>query len=365
MQRSHYIALVFFTVLLFGVLNSCKKEFTKDTPYPTTPYVFPSIRNFRTIPINTNNPVTMEGVELGKKLFFDPILSKDSSLSCSGCHIQSNSFSDSRIRSIGIDGLPGRRQAMALINLAWQKERFFWDGRATGLQAQALFPIQDTLEMHFTLPEAEQRLQQHPEYVEMFRKAFGTKTIKAELIGKALEQYEKTLISYNSKFDKFLRSELDLSPSEYNGMEIFKTEKGDCFHCHSTTAVEVFISPDRTFANNGLDSVASEYHFSDFGLGEFTQNLNDYGRFKIPTLRNLAFTAPYMHDGRFSTLDEVIDFYNNGPKGSPTLEPIMREEANKRLELYGHWGLNLTPQEKADLKAFLLTLTDSSFIQNP
>jgi cytochrome c peroxidase len=125
----------------------------------------------------------------------------------------------------------------------------------------------------------------------------------------------------------------------------------------------VFISPDRTFANNGLDSVSSVLDFADFGLGKFTGNVNDYGRFKIPTLRNLAFTAPYMHDARFATLDEVIDFYSAGPKGSPTLEPIMREKANKRVELTGHWGLNLSTQEKADLKAFLLTLSDSTFIR--
>jgi len=171
------------------------------------------------------------------------------------------------------------------------------------------------------------------------------------------------LISYNSKFDRFTRGELDLSPSEYRGMDIFKTEKGDCFHCHSTTAPEVFISPDRTFANNGLDTVNAVTEFADFGLGKFTGSVADYGRFKIPTLRNLAFSAPYMHDGRFATLDEVIDFYNAGPKGSPTLEPIMREKANKRLELLGHWGLNLTQEQKADLKAFLLTMSDSTYIR--
>lgn len=364
MSIKKYIVFFLWMMLMSSsIFYACKKDTFNEIPPKTTPYTLPSIRNFRPMPVEADNPMTVEGVALGKKLFFDPILSRDSSLACAGCHIQANSFSDSRIKSIGIDGLPGKRQSMALINLAWQKNRFFWDGRAEGLKAQALFPIQDTLEMHFTLSEAEQRLQQHPEYVTMFWNAFGTKKIKAALIGRALEQFEKTLISFNSKFDKFIREELDLSPSEYRGMEIFKTEKGDCFHCHSTTASEVFISPDRTFANNGLDAVTSVYDFADFGLGEFTKNINDYGRFKIPTLRNLAFSAPYMHDGRFATLDEVIDFYNAGPKSSPTLEPIMIEEASKRMELFGYHGLNLTSQEKEDLKAFLLTLSDSTFVQ--
>lgn len=363
MRRHKYIFILLTSIYLSFIFYACKKDNPQNGNLPaTTPYPIPSIPNFRALPTNTNNPLTVEGVALGKKLFFDPILSKDSSISCSSCHITANSFSDARFRSIGVDGLPGKRHSMALVNLAWQKNTFFWDGRATSLTAQAAFPIQDSLEMHNTLPVVEHRLQQDAEYVNLFWKAFGTKTIKMELIGKALEQFENTLISYNSKFDKFLRGETDLSAAEYRGMEIFKTEKGDCFHCHSTTALEVFISPDRTFANNGLDSVSTVYNFADFGLGQITNNLSDYGRFKIPTLRNLAYTAPYMHDGRFATLEEVIDFYNAGPKGSPTLEPIMREKANMRLETMGHWGLDLSPQDKADLKAFLLTLSDSTFV---
>lgn len=362
MKKIKYIAAFFSTILISSFFDGCKKDKTPELTYKTTPYTFPSIPNFRPVPADPMNPATIEGVALGKKLFFDPILSKDSSISCSSCHKQNNSFSDARFRSIGVDGFPGKRHSMPLVNLAWQKDRFFWDGRAASLTQQALVPIQDTLEMHLQLTDAVQRLQKIPEYVTLFWKAFGTKNINPELIGNALAQFEKTLISYNSKFDKYTRSELNLSPEEFRGMEIFKTEKGDCFHCHSTTAPEVFISPDRTFANNGLDSVFSVYNFADFGLGDFTKDINDYGRFKIPTLRNLAFTAPYMHDGRFATLDEVIEFYNAGPKGSPTLEPIMREKANKRLETTGFWGLNLSPQDKSDLKAFLLTLSDSTFI---
>ena len=341
---------------------ACKKETTDITPIPT-PYTAPSIPNFRPMPTDATNPMTVEGIALGKKLFFDPILSKDSMISCSSCHKKENSFSDPRPRSRGVDDLPGPRHSMTLVNLAWQKDRFFWDGRVNTLREQATRPIEDSLEMHIPLAEVEKRLQRHPEYVDMFWKAFGTKTITKDLMTKAIEQFEKTLLSYNSKFDKYTRGEVQLDSFELRGLNIFQTEKGDCFHCHSTIAPEVFISPDRTFANNGLDTVSSVFDFADFGLGKFTENTADYGRFKIPTLRNLAFSAPYMHDARFATLDEVIDFYSAGPKGSPTLEPIMREKANKRLETLSHWGLDLTPQQKADLKAFLLTLSDSSFVQ--
>ena len=362
LSRKFFVSCCTLIVFLLFSFISCKKETDTRPPAPT-PYTAPSIQNFREMPVDAENPMTVEGIALGKKLFFDPILSRDSSLSCASCHKKANSFSDPRFRSLGVDNLPGPRHSMALINLAWQKDRFFWDGRANTLRSQAEIPIEDALEMHTTLASVVLKLQNHPVYVDMFWKAFGTKTVTKDLMTKAIEQFEKTLISYNSKFDKYARGELNLSESELRGLDIFKTEKGDCFHCHSSTAPEVFISPDRTFANNGLDTVSSVFDFSDFGLGKFTGNTADYGKFKIPTLRNLAFTAPYMHDARFATLDEVIDFYSAGPKGSPTLEAIMREKANKRLETLGHWGLDLSPGQKADLKAFLLTLSDSSYVQ--
>ena len=353
-----------FVVVFLSAISfySCKKEET-IVPPTTTPYVPPVIKNFRSLPVDPANPMTLEGIALGKKLFFDPILSLDSTISCSSCHKKENSFSDPAVRSSGVGGTLGKRHSIALVNRAWQKDRFFWDGRAASLQEQAKMPIEDPLEMHLPILSAVSRLQLHPVYVDLFWKAFGTKLITAELVTKALEQFEKSLIAYNSRFDKYLRGEGSLSDAELRGLQIFTTEKGDCFHCHSTSAPEVFISPDRTFANNGLDTVVSVNDFTDFGLGKFTGNPLDNGRFKIPTLRNLAFSAPYMHDGRFATLDEVIEFYSAGPKGSPTLEPIMREKANKRVETTGFWGLNLTTEQKADLKALLLSFTDSSFVE--
>ena len=360
MTKKFFISLFLLCTFSLLFVFSCKKN---EEAFKTTPYVAPKIPGFRDMPVDANNPMTVEGIALGKKLFFDPILSRDSTLACAGCHKQADGFSDIRRLSRGVDDLFGRRNAQALVNLAWQKDRFFWDGRVSTLREQALKPVEDALEMHLPWPIAEFRLQNNTVYKDLFFKAFGIHSITKEYVTKAIEQFEMTLVSYNSKFDKYTRGEVPLSISEIKGFDIFKTEKGDCFHCHSSTAPEVFISPDRTFANNGLDSVDNVTDFLDFGLGEFTNDLADYGRFKIPSLRNLAFTAPYMHDGRFQTLDEVIDFYSDGPKGSPTLEPIMREKANKRLETTGHWGLDLTPSQKADLKAFLLTLSDSSFVR--
>ncbi len=363
MKRNQRILLLLTTIYVICTIYSCEKDKNPgETPPDTTPYVAPFIQNFRDMPRDAENPMTLEGIALGKRLFFDPVLSKDSSMSCAGCHKVANSFSDPSTKSKGVDGLFGARNAMALINLSWDKDRFFWDGRASTLRAQAVIPVEDPVEMHASWPDVAARVSRNDTYKELFWKAFGTRTATRDLITKAIEQYEKTLISYNSKFDQYSRGEAALTTSELRGFQIFTTEAGDCFHCHSTTAPETFISPDRTFANNGLDTVGSAADFADFGLGKFTGNAADNGRFKIPTLRNLIFTAPYMHDGRFTTLDEVIDFYNEGPKGSPTLEPIMREKANKRLETLGHWGLNLSVQQKADLKAFLLTLTDSTFI---
>lgn len=345
--------------LVAGV--SCQED-GGEPAFQTTPYTFPVISNFRSVPADPANPVTVEGVELGRKLFFDPILSLDSSLACAGCHIPENGFSDPRKFSMGVDGLFGTRQSMALANLAWSSQ-FFWDGRANSLREQALLPVPNEVEMHLPWEVAVPRLQSHPEYVALFEKAFNTKTVTKENVTAAIEQFEKTLISYNSPYDKYIRGEANLTLSEQRGLVIFNTEKGDCFHCHTTP--ELFVHPTKIFSNNGLDEAATPNDFADIGFGETTGKPLDNGKFKIPSLRNLAFTAPYMHDGRFQTLDEVIESYNQGPKLSPSLDSILIVKAQYRLDNYGHWGLNLTSQEKEDLKNFLLSLSDTTFLNGP
>lgn len=351
-----------YPFVIITVIWSCKKDPVMKDDFKTTPYDFPVISNFRPAETDPANLMTKEGVDLGHILFFDTRLSQDFTLSCASCHQPENGFSDSRQFSLGVNGTIGKRQSMSILNLAWSKQ-FFWDGRASTLRDQALFPVPDTTEMHLPWEEAVERFQSHPIYLQKFKAAFGTDQITSSLITKALEQYMKALVSYNAPFDQYIRGEISLSPAELRGYQIFNNETGDCFHCHSTP--ELMVHPAKTFSNNGLDLVDNINGFKDNGLGGFTKNPNDNGNFKIPSLRNLTMTAPYMHDGRFQTLDEVIDFYNDGPKMSPSLDPIMITEANRRLLQFNRWGLGLTEQEKADLKAFLITFTDSTYLKNP
>ena len=302
--------------------------------------------------IPSNNPLTEEGIALGKRLFFDRRLSNNNSKSCASCHDPRNAFSDITQFSAGVGGQTGTRNAMPLFNLAWNfGDRFAWDGKELGLERQALEPVKNPIEMHSDWADVATKLQEDAQYPNMFLQAFGTSTIDSTLVTKAIAQFERTLISGNSKFDQYLLGNVDLTPQELNGFNVFITEeKGDCFHCHGTGSNPLWT--DNEFHNNGLDAV-----FTDLGLGAVTGDPNDNAKFRTPSLRNLAFTAPYMHDGRFATLDEVIDFYSEGLQNSPTIDPLMKS--------VNDGGVQLSAQDKADLKAFLLTLTDNDFVNNP
>ena len=303
--------------------------------------------NFPDPIIDEDNPLTEEGVALGRRLFYDPILSGNQTQSCADCHNQAWGFTDNGdALSDGIDGTFGDRNSMPIINLVWNRN-FFWDGRSNSLEAQALEPVINPIEMHDTWPNAVGKLQDHAEYPKLFEKAFGTSVIDSQMVADAIAQFEKTLISGNSRFDASQRFEIQLTPDEINGMVIFNTEKGDCFHCHGS-----ILFTDNEFHNNGLDSA-----FADPGLAKITGDPNDLGKFKTPTLRNIEFTAPYMHDGRFETLEEVIDFYSEGLKNSATIDPLMKK--------VNFGGVELTPLEKQQLLAFLKALSDPEFINNP
>ena len=346
----------FFVFMVSLGLTSCSEKSIEsyvNTPTPSPlqiPQLFQDLILDPVIP--SNNPQTEEGVLLGKKLFFDPILSDDGSLACAGCHNATNAFTDTARFSDGIDGLFGNRNAMPLFNLAWNYDNtFFWDGRDLGLENQVFEPITNPLEMHSTWEAVAEKLQAHPEYPELFNAAFGSQTIDSVLVSKAIAQFERTLISANSKFDKFLLGTANLTPEESNGFTVFMDEsKGDCFHCHGSDNNPLWT--DNKFHNNGLDST-----FSDLGLGNVTGDPADNGKFKTPSLRNLAFTAPYMHDGRFETIEEVINHYSEGLQNSTTIDPLMKK--------VDQGGVQLSLQEKADLKAFLLSLSDTDFINNP
>jgi len=313
--------------------------------FSTTNYIIETPNGFPNMNIPANNPMTIEGVNLGEKLFNDPILSSNNSIACISCHQQNRSFSDPNQFSSGVDNIQGTRNASALINLGWNNH-FNWDGSALTLEAQAFEPITNPIEMNETWTNIENKLNGNTEYVQLFKQAFNIDYIDSNHVVMALAQFERTLISSNSKFDKYIRGEVQLSSSELNGYAIFNSEKGDCFHCHGT---QMFM--DNSFHNNGLDTEP----FLDIGLAAESKDPADNGKFKTPTLRNIEFSAPYMHDGRFSSLEEVIEHYNSGGKYSSTVDPLM-----KKLGI----GLQLTNQEKQDLIAFLKTLSDSEFIEN-
>jgi cytochrome c peroxidase len=340
-----YFLLFATTFVFWGCSKSTETE-EPQIPFNPTAYEIQIPAGFPNISIPEDNPLTQEGIYLGRKLFHDPILSGDNSQSCASCHIQTLSFTDGKALSVGIDGQAGKRNAMSLINAAWFCG-LNWDGSANSLEAQAFEPVTNPVEMHDTWPNAIAKLKAHSSYPNLFYAAFGTKDFDSTHVVKAIAQFERTLISSNSKWDMYLRGETQLNLSETRGYEIFFTERGDCFHCHST-----ILFTDNEFHNNGLDEA-----FSDEGLFLVTNDPNDKGRFRTPTLRNAVFTAPYMHDGRFNTLEEVIDFYSEGLRYSPTIDPLMKN--------IDQGGIRLTDEEKFYLLAFLKTLTDSSFVLNP
>jgi len=335
------------------VCFSCEKESVQQYVATPNPLEIPQLfeKNILAPVIPVDNPQTVEGIALGKKLFFDPILSADNMLACADCHAPENAFTDSDRFSDGVDGVFGNRNSMPLFNLAWNyDEKFFWDGNTFSLEHQALVPITDPIEMKSNWTEVKSKLQQHSEYPSLFEKAFGTSNIDSSLVTKAIAQFERTLISANSKFDKFLLGKLNLTPEELNGFDIFMDEaKGDCFHCHGSDKNPLWT--DNIFHNNGLDET-----FTDLGLGDVTGDPADNGKFRSPSLRNLEFTAPYMHDGRFATLEDVINHYSEGLKTSSTIDPLMKKVAQG--------GVDLTDKDKADLKAFLLSLSDYDFTNN-
>lgn len=345
------IACTFVFILM---LWNCSED--DSVGYEPTPYQLeiPQLFSDNIIApiIPSDNPLTVEGVDLGKRLFFDPILSDDGSMACASCHKPQSAFADNLEKSIGIDGISGTRNSMPLFNLAWNyNDRFNWDGSALSLASQAIEPVENPVELHSIWEEVVERLQNHPEYPELFRLAFKTNTISVELTTKAIAQFERTLISANSKFDNYSLGLTALTAQELNGLDIFlREDKGDCFHCHGNPSNPLWT--DNDFHNNGLDQT-----FTDLGLGAVTGDPNDYGKFRTPSLRNLEFTAPYMHDGRFETIDEVIDFYSEGLQNSPTIDPLMKN--------IDQGGVQLSPSDKEDLKAFLLTLSDPSFLTNP
>lgn len=354
MMSNKYIFSLFIILLALA----CRDDETQPTvEWDTTPYEFDNGPFPEAQAIEADNPLTKAGVELGRMLFHEPMLSKDGTQTCASCHKQQEGFSDSTRLSIGVEGLPGKRQAMPIFNMAWHTNQFFWDGRANLLRDQALMPIQDPLEMNETLENVEAKLNASQVYKDQFKRAFGSEEINPERMGLAMEQFMLSIVSYNSKFDRVLAGLDSFTPSEARGRVLFGQEYNpffpddsgaDCVHCHGGFNFE-----NDKYMNNGLDTDAE---FQDAGREEVTGDPEDRAKFKVPSLRNIAVTFPYMHDGRFATLEEVIDHYNEGIKESSTVDPTVLNTMAT--------GLFLDDQDKEDLINFLKTLTDDVYLND-
>ncbi|MEM7334451.1 MAG: cytochrome c peroxidase [Chloroflexota bacterium] len=294
-----------------------------------------------------NNPVTDAGATLGRVLFYDVRLSANDTTSCASCHVQANGFSDPNPFSTGFEGGLTGRNSMGLANARfYERGAFFWDERAETLEDQVLMPIQDPVEMGMDLASLETKLATTDFYPDLFEDAFGTPEITSERISLALAQFVRSMISYESKFDEGVQSDFEnFTGLEELGRTIFNGS-GRCSQCHETRA-QILDEP----RNIGLDLTTI-----DAGVGGVTGNGQEDGAFKVGSLRNIALTAPYMHDGRFQTLEEVIEFYNDGVQDHDNLDSIMQNNnGNVRR-------LNLSDQEITALVAYLNTFTDESFV---
>ena len=345
-------------------------------PYSPTSYNdLPTPTGFPVMEIPSDNSLTEDGIYLGRMLFYDPILSADSTQSCSSCHLQANAFAEPRAVSIGIDGIAGTRNAMPLFNLGYNPNGFFWDGRSASLEVQALEPVENPIELHETWENVEMKLQRNKMYRDQFRKAFGidnSNEMTKDLAAKALSQFMRTMVSWRSKYDKVLDHapytglRPILSEQENRGRLLYVQELGgsadtaavsnggnaECQHCHQTSG----LFTNNAFRNNGLDFAANFDDFVDKGFGMVTDISADNGKFRTPSLRNIELTGPYMHDGRFQTLEEVLEFYSEHIKSSPNVDSNLGNKIP---------GVRFSDAQIQDIIAFLKTLTDDDFINDP
>jgi len=330
-----------------------------DSPFNYANILLPNffldndVRNEDNTP--NNNQITDNGATLGRVLFYDNNLSRNNTISCASCHIQEHGFADPTALSTGFDGELTSRNSMGLANARfYENGRFFWDERAESLEEQTLVPIQDLVEMGMTLPELEDKLSELDYYVTLFTNAFGDEAVTSDRIALALSQFIRSMVSYESKFDEGLAQVNDIddnfpnfTTSENRGKQLFMSNQTRCFDCHATN---VFVGDDAR--NNGLDAT-----ITDPGVGGITGNNNEQGEFKVPSLRNIALTGPYMHDGRFETLEDVIEHYNSGVQNNPNLDNRLTQGNNVRR-------LNLSDDDKQALVDFLNTLTDDEFVND-
>jgi cytochrome c peroxidase len=347
-------------VLAMWGSGGCQAGRRAGTPLPgfSAPFVFGRFQ------VPADNPLTKESVDLGRRLFYDPRLSGSGTVSCSTCHLQRLAFTDGRVGSVGVSGKRLAFNSMSLANLMWGPQHFFWDGRAPTLEEQSLAPIRHPDEMAQDPERLVDVLSGDAVYRSMFEAAYGEISLPA--VTRALASFVRTLISSNSRYDEFLRGETSLTPEEELGRKLFMAHPdvkvslrgANCIDCHSQFVTAGFSTGYDGFANNGLD----EEEDLPPGLQAVTGKPAHRGLFKVPSLRNVALTAPYMHDGRFRTLEEVLDHYDSGIKRSSTLSPLIVEASNRGSAAGAPISLHLAPAEKAAVIAFLHTLTDQDFV---
>lgn len=336
MNRWYYFFIIVFFVLLTsaGKIINEFPGFKKPGNFPEPVYDF------------SKNPVTQEGFELGRKLFYDPILSKNDMVACGSCHIQSASFTHhGHDVSHGIEDRLGSRNAPPIMNMAWSKA-FFWDGGVFHLDLQPMVPITNYVEMDEKMSSVLEKLRKTPDYPGLFKKAFGSEEINSAAMLKALSQFMLMCVSSNSKYDKVMRHEGEkFTKQEEQGYKLFKQK---CNDCHTEP-----LFTDYSFRNNGI-AVGKN---GDIGRFNITLDSSDAYKFKVPSLRNIEFTSPYMHDGRYYSLTDAIDHYSDGIQNTPNLDPLLNKN--------GKLGIPMTVEEKTQIISFLRTLSDTSFIRNP
>jgi cytochrome c peroxidase len=363
MKKADISALMTLLCCAIFAMQACRPEKppVKQEDSGPTPYNLDLPGGWPLPVLDPQNPLTVEGIDLGRKLFYDPMLSTNYTQSCASCHNIDFAFTDNGKKlSTGSEGLTGIRNSMPLFNLNWSTG-YFWEGRQATLESLIQEPIEAHFEMNLSLDSAVGRLKKHPDYPSLFRKAFPGKEISAVSLRYAIAQFIRTISSYETKWDEYFRKDPRfpdkyMTPAQKRGYQAFiSEEKGDCFHCHAPIH-PLFISIlDREYTNNGLDANPAP------GRMQVTGNANDRGKFKTPTLRNVLLTAPYMHDGRFATIEEVLDHYDHGLKYSPTLDPMLVKHLDEELQPVPRMSV----QDKADIIEFLKLLTDESLPDNP
>ena len=341
-----FCMLWIFAVLVCSVFTGCKDDFEGEAYIADQAYDLEIPADFPALAFDRDkNPVTVNGVALGKKLFYEGRLSRNNSISCGFCHIQENAFTHhGHPVSHGIDNRLGIRNASPIQNMAFLRN-YTWDGVSHDLDERSLVPITTDFEMDSSMPEVVGKLNTDANYKKLFKAAFGDENITGERVLKAISQFMVTMVSADSKYDRVLKGKTAFTAEENEGYQLFRN---NCASCHSGA-----LFTDESFRNTGMYYNAQ---YNDRGRYRVTLDWNDNMKFRVPSLRNVEYTAPFMHDGRFTTLEAVLNFYSDLVENQPNLDPLLKKD--------GHIGIRMNPSEKQYIIAFLKTLTDQNFITN-